>query len=253
MKHGSGCEVYLVTGGSRGIGLAICRQIARRGGVVLAFTHKGPLEDCAGVLAELRSTNPETHAFPLSLEDRVGIGKVVEEIVSRFGRIDHLVNNAGILNVTGYLVGLKETELAEIIQVNLLGTMEMCRVVGKQMVRQRAGTIVNISSTLAFRQAGSIHQAPYVASKAGIHGLTRALSTEMARFGIRVLEIAPGWIDTDLIEHMPGSLYQRLMESIPLRRFGRPEEVAATVDFLLSGKCGYFVGQSLVVDGGASV
>lgn len=245
--------VFLVTGGSQGIGKAICQKIAQRGDVILLFTHKGAIEEAQDTLDALCAINPQTHAFSMSLEDRESIMSLVNEIHERFGRMDYLVNNAGILTIPGFLVALKSQELAEVVEVNLLGTMEMCRIVGKFMVKQRSGTILNISSTLAFRRTDSIYHAPYAASKAGVHGFTRSLAAEMARFGVKVMEIAPGWIDTDLIERLPKSLYKRLMETVPLQRFGKPEEIAEAVEFMLSGKCDYFIGQSMVIDGGISL
>jgi 3-oxoacyl-[acyl-carrier protein] reductase len=238
-------RVSIVTGASQGIGETIASDLAREGArVVLVDIQKDKLETVAGRIRESGGTAACHEADVARLEDAI---RVVEGVLRAFGRIDHLVNNAGITR-DNLLLRMKEEEWDAVIGVNLKGCWNFSKAVIKSMVAGRYGRIVNIASVVGL--AGNPGQANYAASKAGVMGFSRALAREVASRGITVNCVAPGYIATAMTDKLPEEIKQAFMASIPLKRFGLPNEVAFAVKFLLSEEAAYITGQVINVNGG---
>ncbi len=238
-------RVSLITGASRGIGLAIARRLAREGGTTVCVA-RDPDRLRAAVEA-LRREGLNAEAFPFDLTDEAAVCSGVEQIVGRFGRIDYLINNAGITR-DGLLLRMKTADWAAVLDTNLNGLFFLTRAVLPGMVRARFGRIVNLSSVVA--QCGNPGQTNYCASKAAIEGFTRALALEVASRGITVNAVAPGFIETDMTASLEERARQRMLERIPLARLGSPEDVAAAVRFLVGEEGGYITGSVLNINGG---
>jgi 3-oxoacyl-[acyl-carrier protein] reductase len=238
-------RVSIVTGASQGIGETIASDLAREGArVVLVDIQKDKLEAVAGRIRESGGTAACHEANVARLEDAI---RVVEGVLRDFGRIDHLVNNAGITR-DNLLLRMKEEEWDAVIGVNLKGCWNFSKAVIKSMVAGRYGRIVNIASVVGL--AGNPGQANYAASKAGVMGFSRALAREVASRGITVNCVAPGYIATAMTDKLPEEVKKAFMASIPLKRFGLPNEVAFAVKFLLSEEAAYITGQVINVNGG---
>jgi 3-oxoacyl-[acyl-carrier protein] reductase len=238
-------RVSIVTGASQGIGETIASDLAREGArVVLVDIQKDKLEAVAGRIRESGGTAACHEADVARLEDAI---RVVEGVLRDFGKIDHLVNNAGITR-DNLLLRMKEEEWDAVIGVNLKGCWNFSKAVIKSMVAGRYGRIVNIASVVGL--AGNPGQANYAASKAGVMGFSRALAREVASRGITVNCVAPGYIATAMTDKLPEEIKQAFMASIPLKRFGLPNEVAFAVKFLLSEEAAYITGQVINVNGG---
>jgi len=238
-------RVSIVTGASQGIGETIASDLAREGArVVLVDIQKDKLEAVAGRIRESGGTAACHEADVARLEDAI---RVVEGVLRDFGRIDHLVNNAGITR-DNLLLRMKEEEWDAVIGVNLKGCWNFSKAVIKSMVAGRYGRIVNIASVVGL--AGNPGQANYAASKAGVMGFSRALAREVASRGITVNCVAPGYIATAMTDKLPEEIKQAFMAGIPLKRFGLPNEVAFAVKFLLSEEAAYITGQVINVNGG---
>ena len=238
-------RVSIVTGASQGIGETIASDLAREGArVVLVDIQKDKLEAVAGRIRESGGTAACHEANVARLEDAI---RVVEGVLRDFGRIDHLVNNAGITR-DNLLLRMKEEEWDAVIGVNLKGCWNFSKAVIKSMVAGRYGRIVNIASIVGL--AGNPGQANYAASKAGVMGFSRALAREVASRGITVNCVAPGYIATAMTDKLPEEVKKAFMASIPLKRFGLPNEVAFAVKFLLSEEAAYITGQVINVNGG---
>ena len=238
-------KVSIVTGASQGIGEAIAEELAREGAhVACVDVQKEKLE----ALAErLRAAGGKASAHVADVTRLDQALAAVEEILKIGGRVDHLVNNAGITR-DNLLLRMKEDEWDAVIAVNLKGAWNFAKAVVKPMVAARGGRIVNIASVVGL--AGNFGQTNYAASKAGVMGFSRSLALEVASRGITVNCVAPGYIATPMTEHLPEEIKKAFMESIPVKRFGLPKEVASAVKFLLSDEAAYITGQVINVNGG---
>jgi 3-oxoacyl-[acyl-carrier protein] reductase len=235
----------LVTGASRGIGRACAMALAAAGHrVVLTARDTGRLEEAA---AAIRAQGGEGHIVLLDLASAESISAAFAEAAAKAGPIDILVNNAAITKDT-LALRMKRADFESVLNVNLTGAFLCIQQVLSSMMKQRWGRIINISSVVA--QAGNPGQANYVSSKAGLIGLTKAIAQEMASRNITVNAVAPGFIDTDMTQALSPEVKERILNSIPLKRMGTPEDVAAAVRFLAGEEAGYITGHVLNVNGG---
>jgi 3-oxoacyl-[acyl-carrier protein] reductase len=238
-------KVSLITGASQGIGEAIAHELARCGAeVVLIDIQEEKLEEVAEkIRAEKRKAS--TYKADVSILEQTL--EIVEKVVQEHNKIDHLVNNAGITR-DNLLMRMKEEDWDAVLSVNLKGTFNFSKAVIRHMMSNRYGRIVNISSVVGLM--GNPGQTNYAASKGGVIGFTKALAREVASRGITVNAIAPGYITTPMTLNLPESVKDAFLDLIPIRRFGRPEEVAQAAKFLLSDEAAYITGQVINVNGG---
>ena len=234
-------RVVVVTGASRGIGLAVARACAERGARV-ALVARG-IDTLERVAAELKGAR----AYACPVEDAAQVQATVARIVEEFGAVHGLVNNAGITR-DALLLRMSPEEWDEVLRVNLGGVFNFTRAVAKGMIRQRFGRIVNITSVVG--QMGNPGQANYAASKAGIIGFTKAVARELASRNVTVNAVSPGFIVTAMTAELDEKAREHLLQQIPMQRLGSPEEVAATVTFLLGDEAAYVTGQVVNCDGG---
>ena len=238
-------EVAIVTGGSRGIGRAISLGLATFGANVVVCSRN--LANCKKVANEVQQMGRKALAIAVDVTQPNEITSMVEEVKAEFGKIDILVNSAGMGGVARTYEVTEET-WNSIVGLNLKGTFLCCQAVSKEMIAQKRGNIINISSMMGVR--GAYGHAAYGASKAGIDQLTRVLAVEWCRHNIRVNALAPGWVDTDITRAIPNDVREKLTERIPMKRFAMPEEMVGTVLYLASNMSSYTTGAVLYIDGG---
>jgi 3-oxoacyl-[acyl-carrier protein] reductase len=238
-------RVAIVTGGSRGIGVAIAAALAEAGAaVVVAARDADRLERAA---KDLAATGASIAAIVADVAKREDCDRLVDAAKQRFGRLDVLVNNAGITR-DGLLVRMKDEDWDRVMDINLRGAFLMTRAAAKLMMRQKAGRIINIASTAG--AMGNAGQANYSAAKAGLIGLTKATARELAHWSILVNAVAPGLIETDMSAAVPEAAREAMLAQVPLGRIGTAREVAEVVRFLAGDGAGYITGQVLHVNGG---
>ncbi len=238
--------VALVTGGSRGIGRAVVLALARRGCDV-AFSYRSRADQAQAVLAEIREAGARGEALACDVADYELAREVVRQVRSSFGKIDFLVNNAGLVR-DRLLMAMKAEEWEEVVATNLTGTFNFCRAVVVDMMKRRQGRILNIASVSGL--TGVPGQVNYSAAKAGVIGFTKALAREVAPLNVAVNTLALGFVETDLTAQLATAYREQLLNLIPVRRFGTPEEVAEVACFFLLAAPLYVTGAVLRVDGG---
>jgi 3-oxoacyl-[acyl-carrier protein] reductase len=242
-------KTAIVTGGSRGIGRACVARLAAEGAKVALIYHSNQ-QAADALLAELKGSPGEIRAFQADVRDLQRAHEIVDPLFEEWGHIDVLINSAGIVQ-DGLLGAMTQEQWRNVIDTNLGGTFNYCHAVTQPMMMMRRGSIVNMSSTAAeFAARGQVN---YAASKGGINGLTRSLAKELAPRNVRVNAIAPGMIETDMSQVVRGIAGDQIKKMIPLKRIGKPEEIAAVAAFLASDDAAYLTGQVLRVDGGLSL
>ncbi|OPL08045.1 MAG: beta-ketoacyl-ACP reductase [delta proteobacterium ML8_F1] len=239
-------KTAVVTGGSRGIGKAIALGLAQKGAdIALNYTERK--ESALEVQGEILALGVRCEIYQADVSREDSVKAFVEALQADFPRIDILVNNAGITR-DGPVVRMSEEDFTRVLDINLKGTFLMSKYLGKLMMKQREGRIINIASVVGLM--GNAYQANYAASKAGIIGLTKSLAKEFAPRNIRVNGVAPGFIKTEMTDRLPQKVKEEYTRAIPLGDYGSPEDVAGAVLFLASRYADYVTGQILVVDGG---
>ena len=242
----TGKRIAIVTGASRGIGRAIALEFAKQVAFVV-INYNGSREKAAQVKEEIINQGGEAEIFQCNVADFTACGAFIKEIMKTYGRIDVLVNNAGITK-DGLLMAMSEEDFGSVLDTNLVGTFNCIRHVARQMLKQRSGRIINMASVVGI--GGNPGQANYAASKAGVIGLTKTAAKELASRGITVNAIAPGFIRTDMTDVLSDKVKEETLKNIPMGKFGEPEDVAKAAAFLASSEAGYITGQVLCVDGG---
>ncbi len=242
-------KTAIVTGGSRGIGRAVCLELAK-GGANVVLCYAGNAAAAEETVSACTAAGGRALAVQCDITDSAQVKTLTDTAMGEFGRIDILVNNAGITR-DGLLLMMKETDFDAVVDTNLRGTFLCMKAVARQMVKQRWGRIVNLSSVVGLR--GNAGQVNYAASKAGVIGMTKSLAKELAGRGITVNAVAPGFIDTDMTAAMPETARSAVLSAVPAGRLGTAEEVAKAVAFLASGDAAYITGQVLAVDGGMAM
>jgi 3-oxoacyl-[acyl-carrier protein] reductase len=236
----------VVTGGSRGIGRAICLRLAEQGADVV-FSYRGNETAAAATAAAIEGLGRRAIAFQGDVTDPLAAEALVKAALEAFGKVDILVNNAGITR-DDLIMRMDLDAWRSVLETNLFGAFYTTKAVTRPMLKARGGRIVNITSVSG--QAGQTGQANYSAAKAGLIGLTKATARELASRGITANAVAPGFVLTELTQDLPDALKDEIIKRTPLARFGTPEEIATAVAFLASDDAAYITGQVLAVDGG---
>lgn len=242
-------KTAVVTGGSRGLGRAVCLELAA-GGANVALCYAGNEAAARETVAACEALGAKALAVRCNVAEAGEVKALMDAAVKTFGRIDILVNNAGITR-DGLLMMMKEDDFDAVVNTNLKGTFLCMKAAARQMVKQRYGRIVNLSSVVGLR--GNAGQVNYAASKAGVIGMTKSLAKELAGRNITVNAVAPGFIGTDMTAAMPEAAKTAVLAAIPMGRMGAPEDVAKAVAFLAGDGAAYITGQVLAVDGGMAM
>ena len=242
-------KTAIVTGGSRGIGRAVCLELARRGcNIVLSFAGNTAAAD--QTVSDCQALGVQALAVQGNVADADAVKALFDAALKQFGAIDILVNNAGITR-DNLLMLLKEEDFDAVVDTNLKGTFLCMKAAVRPMMKQRHGRIISLSSVVGLH--GNAGQVNYAATKAGVIGMTKSLAKELAGRNITVNAVAPGFIDTDMTAVLPEKAKEAILASIPMARLGAAEDVASAVAFLASEEAGYITGQVLAVDGGMSM
>lgn len=239
-------KTAVVTGGSRGLGRAVCLELAR-GGANVALCYAGNETAASETVTACEALGAKALAVRCNVADAGEVKALMDAALQSFGRIDILVNNAGVTR-DGLLMMMKEDDFNAVLDTNLKGTFLAMRAVARTMVKQRYGRIVNLSSVVGLR--GNAGQVNYAASKAGVIGMTKSLAWTFAPLGVRCNAVAPGVVNTDMLAGTPQAMKDTIAGNIPLKRIGEPEDIANAMLFLASDAASYITGQILQVDGG---
>ena len=242
-------KTALVTGGSRGLGRAVCLELAK-GGASVVLCYAGNEAAAQETVREIEALGAKALAIRCDVSDAAQVDALVKAAVETFGRIDILVNNAGITR-DNLLMRMSEADFDAVISTNLKGTFLCMKAVSRLMLKQRYGRIVNLSSVVGLR--GNAGQVNYAASKAGVVGMTKSLAKELASRGVTVNAVAPGFIETDMTAALTDAARAAAQGAIPMNRLGAPEDVAKAAAFLASDDAAYITGQVLAVDGGMAM
>ncbi|MDT8337109.1 MAG: 3-oxoacyl-[acyl-carrier-protein] reductase [Candidatus Izemoplasmatales bacterium] len=239
-------KTVLITGGSRGIGVAIAKKFAEAKANVIINYHQSKTS-AEKIVEEIISSGGDAIAIQADVSNFEEAKILVEKGIEKFGTIDVLINNSGITK-DNMIIRMTEEDFDRVIEVNLKGTWNMCRHLSRYLLKNKSGSIINITSVVGL--IGNPGQSNYVASKAGIIGLTKSLSKELGSRGITVNAIAPGFIETEMTDALPGNLKEAYLKQIPLNRFGQADDIADLCLFLASDQARYITGQVIGVNGG---
>lgn len=242
-------KVAVVTGAGRGIGREIAKTLASQGAMVVV-NYNGSAQRAAETVKEIEENGGKAEAIRCDVSDFESAGKFMEGVIKAYGRVDILVNNAGITR-DGLLMRMSEEDFDAVVNTNLKGAFNCMRHVARQMLKQKRGRIINISSVSGV--IGNAGQVNYAASKAGIIGMTKSAARELASRGITVNAIAPGFINTEMTEVLSDAVKEGIQAQIPMKVFGETKDVAEAAAFLASDKARYITGQVLCVDGGMAM
>ena len=242
-------KIAVVTGASRGIGKAIAMKFAQLGATVV-INYNGSAQKAEEVKQSIIADGGRAVIKQCNVADYDACEAFIKEVIDQFGRIDILVNNAGITK-DGLIMRMSEEDFTNVVDVNLKGTFHCIRFASRQMMKQRSGRIINMSSVVGI--SGNAGQINYAASKAGVIGMTKSAAKELASRGITVNAIAPGYIETDMTNVLSDKVKEETMKQIPLGRLGQTGDIAAASAFLASDEAGYITGQVLAVDGGMAI
>lgn len=242
-------KIAVVTGAAKGIGRAIAVKLADQGAAVI-INYNGSDSQAMEAVKEIEEKGGKAEAIQCNIAEYKNTGVFLEDVIKKYGRLDILVNNAGITR-DNMLMKMSEEDFDAVININLKGVFNCMKHVARQMIRQRCGRIINISSVSGV--LGNPGQANYCAAKAGVIGITKSFAREVASRGITVNAIAPGFIHTAMTEDLPESVKVSALEQIPMKHFGAAEDIAGLAAFLASEEAGYITGQVISVDGGMAM
>ena len=242
-------KIALVTGASRGIGAEIARTLAKKGATVI-INYNGSKERAQAVADEITQEGGNASIYQCNVSDFEACGQMMKDIVKEYGRLDILVNNAGITK-DNLIMKMKEEDFDAVLNINLKETFNTIHHISRQLLKQRSGKIINISSVSGI--LGNAGQANYAASKAGVIGLTKTMARELASRGITCNAIAPGFVDTEMTEVLSESVKEAACKQIPLGRFGQAKDIAQMAAFLADETGDYITGQVISVDGGMNM